>query len=753
MMRRRLTVYIGFLIAGIAAGYFIIEKFKLLSGLGFFIGMGIMAILFIPKEERSKCFCALIIGFVLLGGYYAYYESAKPSEFIKSARVISISDKGDYTRLIVKDMNKGRKYVVDADDDLPLNPSVQIGQVLDIEAETKEIRATDNPGCFDYRLYMRSLGISSAYKARHIVIVDLGDEILWKFRRKLLASRDLFLNSFDEETGAILRGVIFGDKSEIDDEIIKEFNINSSGHILAVSGLHIGFLYSLLKLLSRDRKSWRASLIIIGILIIYGEMTQWSSSTVRAVIVMGISLLSVNLRREFDLLSSLATAALLILVFRPYMLFNAGFQLSFAAMGSIAFISRRISGYIGYMLGAALSVQMGTMPLIAMSFMRVNLMSFLINIPIIILSSLIVPLCILGLMLFMAIGCLPGFFINAIELFAELLVWVNHILSFNGAYSNLAAGVTPIIILAFYAMIIIVFSEWTRVNLIRKNYGEIKKLIAYMILPAIMCFFSVYDSFSDDEIVFIAVGQGDAVHISSGNKNILIDGGGSDYMNVGERILMPYLLSHGTSSLDMALVTHLHMDHFQGIRELSLEYPIDTLGIPSDYAVGDFSGIRVPELLFINGENNIQINDDVSISVLWPLKIKQRRLEIDDPNEHNMVYMINYKGVRIMVTGDLLAEDEEKMIRHYIGTDALKCDILKVAHHGSKSSSSEEFLDAASPEFAIIQVGRNNIYGHPHDETVNRIEERGIKTYRTDKDGAVGVDIGENKSIKIHTMH
>ena len=107
---------------------------------------------------------------------------------------------------------------------------------------------------------------------------------------------------------------------------------------------------------------------------------------------------------------------------------------------------------------------------------------------------------------------------------------------------------------------------------------------------------------------------------------------------------------------------------------------------------------------------------------------------------NNMVFIVNYNGIRIMVTGDLLEEDEHEILKHY-RPEQLRCDILKVAHHGSKSSSSETFLDAASPSIAVIQCGRNNIYGHPHQQTLERLEERGIKVYRTDLNGAVGIDL------------
>jgi competence protein ComEC len=223
---------------------------------------------------------------------------------------------------------------------------------------------------------------------------------------------------------------------------------------------------------------------------------------------------------------------------------------------------------------------------------------------------------------------------------------------------------------------------------------------------------------------------------------------------------MPYLLHGGCSALDMALVTHLHEDHYRGISELSEVFPIGAVGIPSDYREIFSGGTEEPlfrtEQLYPAGPGSrITVSDDVQIDVIWPVGASSSAISADDPNEHNTVYMITYKGVKVMVTGDLLEEDELEMVRHYRSrnrTDMLRCDILKVAHHGSRSSSSETFLDAASPSIAVIQAGRNNIYGHPHRQTLDRLEERGIAVYRTDLNGTVGIDIRRNR-LKVDVMH
>ena len=234
-----------------------------------------------------------------------------------------------------------------------------IGASVEAVGEYSELMPADDPGCFDYRLYMRSRGICVSFKAYSFEITDTGDSIPVRIRRHLYRAREDFISRFDDETAGFIRGIIFGDKSGIDEDTIREFNENSTGHILAVSGLHVGFLYGLLRFLTGRRRSRKVSAMIIAILIMYGEMTMWSPATIRAMIVMSISLLSLHFERRSDLLTSVSLAALLIFLKEPYQLFNAGFQLSFMAMCGIAFFTKPISRFTGEALGVMLAVQMG----------------------------------------------------------------------------------------------------------------------------------------------------------------------------------------------------------------------------------------------------------------------------------------------------------------------------------------------------------------------------------------------------------
>ena len=388
-------------------------------------------------------------------------------------------------------------------------------------------------------------------------------------------------------------------------------------------------------------------------------------------------------------------------------------------------------------------------------------------------------------MLEAAVMRVPAAGIDLAELISCAVIKINHILNFGGSFSIKTAGPGAAVIIVIYVIVFGLASEWTRVMLLRKDRKSVLKQGILLMLPLVMLFSCLYDTISDDEIVFAAVGQGDCVHIRAEGHDVLIDGGGQPSYgddqekdtgyNVGKSILMPYLMHGGADAVDIALVTHLHADHYKGITELCEVFPVGAIGIPADYrgaanvhsdsqneATGNQNGssdnqndqqalsIDPSKIYYIDPNTNIDISDEVSIDVIWPVEVSAEPFAADDPNEHNTVYMIRYKDIKIMVTGDLLEEDELDMVDYYKGTDTLRCDILKVAHHGSKSSSSEEFLDAAGPRIAVIQCGLNNFYGHPHKQTLERLEERGIRVFRTDLSGAVGIDIhGRRLSVDL----
>ena len=772
-MRRKLFIYCIGLISGISIAYLFEECGKLFLPLILICSIYlILKKVVLDLKERDEIREKKIIAFMMIAGFclfslnYMNFNSAvKDLDGNKleicnigsiECKVLEIKEAKDSTKLIVKPIN------IKSADKVQISCYQEIGEVNDIYdllgahltvyGNLKEPAGQDNPGCFNYALYQKSKGIRFNMTSKAIRIDSLSDGLYWKYKRNIFETRERFLDSFeDEEVRAFIKGIIFGDKSDIDEETIEEFNENSTGHILAVSGLHIGFLFALIRLLTRKSRNKLLTTVIIIVLILYGEMTAWSPSTMRAVLVLSINLISIYIEKKPDLLSSISAAAMIILIFNPYMLFNSGFQMSFIALLGLIFLCPFLENMLGAYIGSMFAIQISIVPIVAYNFSRFNPISMFINIPVVFLASILVPVCILSLPLMLAFNFLPGIDISLIELLSRLILKINALFNFDGIFSLDISIANQGLLLAFYIVIFLASSEWFRIKLLRGQKNLAIKTVVVLIIPVLIASFAFHNKYLNDEIVFVSVGQGDCTHIRA-SGNVLIDGGGSRDYNVGKNTLKPYLLKNKVRAIDAAAVTHLHMDHFQGIMDLNSIYPIKSIVIPNTYSSALESEIsRLSNINYIGSGNKISLSNDCYIEPIWPTGQYVKNIDSEDKNENNMVYMIYCKNKKIMVTGDLAQADELNMIKYYKGTDKLDCDILKVGHHGSKTSTSEEFLDALTPQIAVISVGANNMYGHPNQETLDKLNAHGITTYRTDLNGAVGIDIHKT-GIKVDTM-
>lgn len=752
MLRRRLFAYTVMVVSGITAGYLFFECNKYLYASVLLVSMALAVrtadLEYIPEycdAERMKLIACILMGFMLFTVSYIKFngkircdgEVIQAEEICSvSGRIVSISKKEDALQMIIRpgELKNVGKILVSYYGEVEDGESYDelLGRKINVYGELKKPQGLDNPGCFNYRTYLYGRGIRFTYNAKYLEYIDDKDsslvELYWKYRRSILRIREEFIKNFDKETAGFIKGIVFGDKSEIDPDTLNEFNANSTGHILAVSGLHVGFLFALLRLLTRKRKTKGIAAIICIVIMIYGEMTSWSPSTIRAVLVICIGMFSRYVGRDVDILSSVSCAALIIIIRNPYTMFNSGFQMSFLALLGITFISEPLSHYVGEYLSSLIAIQLAVAPMIAYTFMSFNISAIIINIPIVFLASLLVPICIICIILLIIVGAIPEIGIRVISNLTDFIIRLNSLLNFDGLFVKDVSGISIIMLITYYICLFLICSEWMRIRLLRQDKDAIKKAVVSLIVPILCVGLATFNHFTNDEIVFVNVGQGDCVHIRAGGNNILIDGGGNAYVNIGERTLRPYLLHNKVNEIDLALYTHQHTDHYKGLEELNEIFSI--------------GGILQTETT-----DKVQVAENVVVEAIWPLQGHSSMRDMDDENENNTVYIVHYDDIKIMVTGDLTEEDELKMVDRYRGADVLKCDVLKVAHHGSKTSTSEAFLDAVNPEIAVIQVGANNTYGHPHQEVLDRLNERGIKTYRTDLNGAVGIDIRKSGII------
>lgn len=599
-------------------------------------------------------------------------------------------------------------------------------------AFTAELRDADgarNPHCFDYYTYLKSCGIGKIATVKEYSAADTEFSVFDKYERLLYRCRCEFLDNIGEENRGIISGVLFGDTSQMDEEMYDEFRSNGTAHILAVSGLHVGILYGIYKKLAGRRRTVGALLVLFALLFTYGTLSMWSPSATRAILMISVSTVGRFTDRRYDRLTGMSVAAFILIADNPYVILGTGFQMSFLAISSITFFTPLISRRISDGLATALAVNFGLLIYQIQSFNYVSLVSLLVNIPIIYLTGYFVPVAMLTFVLSCA-GTQSSLMYAFTEGFAILLTRVNHFSTLGGFSSfdvvSLPTGVMVFILcISFFAA-----SETFLIWRLRKNIKNILRMVAAIVIVSVIAEAAAYSPITHDDIVFVDVGQGDCIQIRADGKNILIDGGGKADYDLGKKTLKPYLLKNGAASVDAALATHKHTDHYKGLTELT--ECMQTGAIFTDMTAG----------------RTVRMSDTVWIETLWPLEISDNNTQ--DENKNCSVFMIHYEGIKILVTGDLDSEGEKEMISYYDDNDTLRADVLKVGHHGSKYSSCEEFLSIVNPKVAVIQVGKNT-YGHPTGETLYRLTEHGCKIYRNDVDGAVGLRIMKNE-IEIHTV-
>ena len=616
-----------------------------------------------------------------------------------------------------------------------------IGCTIRIRAELELPRSAGNPRCFDYRIYLKARGISLVGK----LLKDPGPEDVLRsggpvsaIRRAIAKARNAFLMRIaSEEARAFARGVLFGDTSGMDDEELAEFRGNGTAHILAVSGLHIGALASLLTALRRRMGGRLSAVPCVLVLLIYGEASCWSPSVVRAVSLAVLAISGEFMERPYDSTEAAACVSFCLLAARPYMIFDQGFQMSFLALLSINFLMPYLKGKVGAGPAVMLSVQSVMIPYSAYAFNTFSPMGLLLNIPVIFLAAIYTPLGAAGFFAEMALGR-AGWtdpLLRALGAvlagLGDLIKGLNHFF-FTGNKALCRVVSPPLFVMAlFFSALFLISSEWGEVFLRERRDPAMRRLfVLILVFLLVSTGIAGRSPFDRADQVFLDVGQGESLHIRCGKgADVLIDGGGSVYRNVGRDTLMPYLLRNGIGNVDLALATHLHTDHYLGLEQLEEEYPVKRM-VTEGLAGG-----------------RIEIGDEVIIKILWPTP---ENAGSEDENFSSMVFMIEQKGLRTLITGDLTEEGERALLAMYGGTGELKCHVLKVAHHGSRFSSTDAFLDETDPAVALIGVGKNE-YGHPSAEVIRRLEERGIAVYRTDIDGAIGLRVCDG-GIEICTV-
>ena len=647
----------------------------------------------------------------------------------------------------------------------------------DVKAEgvLQAPRGRRNPGCFDYAFYLKTIGIDTLMNAESVEVLNSRNTLEGRLYNLKKSYEKTIGEKAGQDAAALMSGIMFGEKEDIDSQVLENFQKNGTAHILAVSGLHVGMVYGFLSLLWRWKKG-RAFFVFVTIFMIcYLILASFSPSVVRAVLMVELHGLAKVLNMRYDLSSAAFLAVMLILMKNPMMIFNAGFQMSFIAVFSMAAVIPFIKRVHDGVFTAGLAVQAGLLPYTMYTFNYLSLASFLVNIPIIFLTGIIVPLGLLALMGVFLSESVQGMF-SWIEAFSqvfteilakfiagicEMIVILNDSTCIDGitAFEAVSPG---IVFLSLYYMGAVIFlSEEGRLAVIRRRRKTLLLLTSFAIAASLLLGLALNSGFERTGIVFVDVGQGDCVHIRSREgDNYLFDGGGSAGYNLGKDTLKPYLLKNGVRRIDGAFVTHLHTDHYKGVAELCREGMVKRIFVyegnflKEDRILKD-TGLEREQIVYVSAGERISLCNDVSVDIISPRRKSEndyRRLleDEEDENEMSLVMKVSAWDKSLLITGDIDRAMEDELCQRYGNT--LKSDILKVAHHGSRYSYSDSFAERVAPEYAVFQVGENN-YGHPDEGVIAKYEELGAEILRNDRDGAVGFIIEEGKrSMEVVTV-
>ncbi|MDI6698204.1 MAG: DNA internalization-related competence protein ComEC/Rec2 [Candidatus Saccharicenans sp.] len=549
--------------------------------------------------------------------------------------------------------------------------------------------------------------------------------------------------------GAVLEALLLGADGRLTKETELKFQKTGLYHLLAISGAHVAVVtllfYSFLGLLIIRKRT--IHLILLAALIFYAFLVEGQPSVFRAVIMASLFLLGKLISADTNLLNTLSLSALVLLVLNPFSLEDVGFQLTFLATLSLVLFFKPIFNFlpklplrISEMTALSLAAVAGTMPIIISNFNRVTFASLILNLPEAPLMGLIMAV---GYIYLAANSLLPaaGHLLSLalkwlIKLFSWIAVWLEPLDSLS---YRLPAPPT-LVVIGFYLFLLL---------LLIKPRFRLQKLFTAAGLAVfflIMITYPIRPRGDRLTITFLDVGQGDSAVVEfPGRQVMVIDAGGfiQSSFDPGESLVSPYLWQRGYKKIDYLVCSHFHPDHAGGLPALARNFRVGEFWFPEEQGgrlqeeiIRALSRKTVKRTLRAGFNQTI---DGCRIEVLYP--DEQARILFRPGNDLSAVLKIDCGEQSFLFAADITAPAEEYLISRQ--AEKLGAIVLKVPHHGSRSSTSPGFLDKVSPCWAVITAGRNNIYGFPDSQVLERLEAAGVEIRRTDRDGAVRFEQGQ----------
>jgi competence protein ComEC len=727
--------------------------------LKFIIPSLILLLVFIPFFVRKSSYLAALLIFTcfILAGMIRIEVAAVNQSVpdLSSAKevfgglVIQSSPNTKIVQLTHPGAYASLKAIIRTTDTLNIDDKVRVF------GELREIHPTfKNPYLLSWKWTKKLEGVSHDLRGKVISVVP-GANYVHSVRNRLGQKIDA---SGAKNTGTI-KALTIGDTTGIDEETKRLFLRTGTSHILAISGSNIGivtafvffifrFLVGRIRVLRlRGDDTRYAAVITIPFALAFMLIAGSSIPTVRATIMITVYMLSLYFERGRNIFNTIALSALIILLIYPHSLFSPSFQLTFASVIFIILFTRhvltllktdhRLLKWLMLSTGMTIAATIGTLPVVLYHFYGVNFLSVLHNL-------IAVPL--------MCIFAMP------LSLLGVILPWGEYLLHVAGEALALTTNILKTLDWGYlYPMIRPNLFEVVLYFILILALLHIRRKVAFaflvfLVLPvaSVYGYLAYHERFNEDlRVNFIDVGNGDAMLVEApGGMRILIDGGGfhgSDF-DVGRSILTPILLSKKILTLNYVVNTHPHGDHLGGIPTIIKDFHVKAFSTGSYFISREkfidlmklLKEKRIPLTTWKRGDS-LLLENNLEITILNPGTVTVT----DDVNDASLAMIMRYNNFSILFAGDIGSLIEEKLI---MAGDSLRADVLKVPHHGSRHSSSYEFLAAVQPKMAVMSVGRG-IPGIPSYEALRRYSAFSIPVLRTDKDGMIQVWKNKNGII------
>jgi len=678
---------------------------------------------------------------------------------------------------------------------------VESGHRINAVTKLRAPNVLHNPGIQSYDLKKDGIVAVGYSKEIHVIGKNKNPWIWIQNRRHLLGNA--IDRSLSPETAALHKAIILGLTDGINPGMRDAFSATGLAHILSISGTHFGLLafmiFKLIKMTVKflPEKLFRrmtmnitptqvAVLVTLPVLVFYAFISGMSTPAVRSLIMIFIYMLAIFLGRKDQWLNSLAIAAFIILLYKPSALFDISFQLSFMAVLTIGYVAekraknnsqqsvvssqntknehpvKKLFDKTKAAIFMTLAAVLGTAPVVALVFKQFPLISPITNL----IVTPLICFVVLPLGFFASFSAL--IFNMSLIPFGGLIDMVTHFslkliaLFSQIPYANIHVPNPSFAMIGLYYVSLAFFlrASGHRVETEEKEKkgnpslsnlakGGIKGGLRLLPFILIICIYLITPFFQSNKlsITFLDVGQGDSAFVSLPDRKVMLVDGGMYDPDMGRAVIAPYLWSKGIRSIDYLVLTHPHPDHYGG-----LIYMIDNFNIGEVWLNGRktaesedfFVKIREKDINYrVLRRGDVLEADNYKVQVFHPYDeffADSERGAFSNENSGSMVLKYESDDVSVLFTGDIETEAEESLVP--LGK-WLRSDIMKVPHHGGRTSSSSGFLKAVGPQVAVISLGKNNSYGHPHTETIERYRTAGIKIYRTDIDGAITISLND----------